>query len=126
MTSEDGFTLIEALVALLILAIASAGIIGAIETQVDTTRGLEQRTAALWVAENRLAELRLAGGAPPSGTGSVEMLGATWPVRVTARSSDDPDLRLVEIEVGSSSKAAAKEPLMTLRGFVDAGTTTRP
>lgn len=122
MRGEQGFTLIEALVALLILAIASAGIIGAIETQVDTTRGLEQRAAALWVAENQLAELRLAGRAPAAAGATVEMLGAPWQVTVTPRSSDDSDLRLVEVAV---RPPAASAWLVTLRGFVDAGTTTR-
>lgn len=122
MSAERGFTLIEALVALLILAIASAGIIGAIQTHVDTTRALEQRTAALWVAENRLAELRLAGAGVASGDSQVDMLGARWRVSVAPGSSADPDIRQARIDVRLSGRPA---PLVTLRGFVDAGTTTR-
>ena len=56
---EDGFSLIEALVALLILGVTTAGLIRAAEAHVDSIRGMERRAAAQWVAENRLVEARL-------------------------------------------------------------------
>ncbi|WBY09406.1 type II secretion system minor pseudopilin GspI [Sphingomonas sp. 7/4-4] len=55
--TEAGFSLIEALVALAVLAIAAVGLMRTVESHIDSTRGLERRTAAMWVAENRLAEL---------------------------------------------------------------------
>ena len=54
---EQGFSLIEALVALAVLAIATVGLMRTVQTHIDSTRGLERRAAAMWVAENRLAEL---------------------------------------------------------------------
>ena len=57
MKDEHGFSLIEALVALAVLAIATVGLVRAVESHVDSTRALERRAAAMWVAENRLAEL---------------------------------------------------------------------
>lgn len=71
----NGFTLIEALVALAILAVAAAGIIGATERHIDTVSGLERRTAARWVAENKLAELSLTGNDRIPARERVEMLG---------------------------------------------------
>lgn len=114
---EAGFTLIEALVALVIVAIAAAGLIGATERHIDTVAGIEGRTAARWVAENRLAELTLAGEKPGEGEGQVEMLGQQWQVTTTRRTSADPDLRMVEVAVSP----AGGKPLVRLRGFVDAG-----
>ena len=52
---EQGFSLIEALVALAVLAIATVGLMRTVQTHIDSTRGLERRAAAMWVAENRLA-----------------------------------------------------------------------
>ena len=119
--SEQGFTLVESLVALAIIGIAAAGIVGAVERHVDTVRGLEVRAGARWAAENRLAEMALAPGALATPGGEVEMLGQRYSVTATTRSSADPDLRLVEVAAGPVGAA----PLVRLQGFVDAGTTTR-
>jgi general secretion pathway protein I len=113
--SEQGFTLIEALVALAIVAIAAAGVIGATERHIDTVTGIERRTAARWVAENRLAELALAGEGQAASGGLIEMLGQQWQVAETTQPSADPDLRLVEVAVAP----AGGQPLVRLRGFVD-------
>lgn len=109
---DDGFSLIEALVALAILAIATVGLVGAVEQHIDSTRGLERRTAAMWVAENRLAELAI--GAP--GGNLVTMLDANWQVRTTRAGTDDPEIARVRVDVFAEGE---KTPLATLDGFLD-------
>ncbi len=118
--SEQGFSLIEALVALLVLAIASAGLIRAAEAHVDSIRSLERRAAAQLVAENRLVELSLPGAPAPAG--QVEMLGQRWAVRSTEATTDDPDLRKLTVSVSAEGESS---PLVSLDGFRDAGSTTR-
>jgi general secretion pathway protein I len=118
--SEQGFSLIEALVALLVLAIAAAGLVRAAEAHVDSIRSLELRAAAQLVAQNRLAELGLPGGDTAAST--VEMLGQRWAVSVKESGTDDPDLAKVAVMVADAS---GKDPLITLDGFRDKGTTTR-
>ena len=117
--NEQGFSLIEALVALLVLAIAAVGLVRASEAHVDSIRGLERRAAAMWVAENRLAELALPGH--PALPARTEMLGETWHVIATERPTADPDLRAVTISVAAREERA---PLAILDGFVDVGTMT--
>jgi len=117
---ERGFSLIEALVALLVLAIAAAGLVRAAEAHVDSTRGLERRAAAEFVAQNRLAELGLPDAPPQPAT--VEMLGQRWTVAVSEARTGDPDLAKVAISV---SAASDREPLVTLEGFRDKGSTSR-
>lgn len=117
---ERGFTLIEALVALAILAIAAVGLVRAAEAHVDSVRGLELRAAAQWVAENRLVELGLPGAAGRDG--EVAMLGHRWAVATTLSATSDPDLRAARITVRQAGRA---ETSFALDGFVDAGTTTR-
>ncbi|WP_033921351.1 type II secretion system minor pseudopilin GspI [Sphingomonas sp. 37zxx] len=115
---EAGFSLIEAMVALAILAIATVGLIRTTETHIDSTRGMEQRAVAMWVAENRLAELEI-GLAP---TDQVEMLGQPWRVAVRRTGTDDPEIERVRIEVfARDASGRSASPLASLDGFLDAG-----
>lgn len=115
-TGSDGFSLIEALVALVVLAIATVGLIGAVEQHVDSTRGMERRAAAMWVAENRMAELSLGVGA--IGPQQVAMLGTLWQVAATQTRTDDPEIAKVRVSV---TAAGDKAPTAALDGFVDLG-----
>lgn len=116
--ARQGFTLIEALVALAILAVASAGLMRATMAHIDTVGGLQARAIAGWVAENRLVELAVDGGVPQSRTDRVEMLGRFWNVAVSVEGSEDPDLALVTVAV---SPAGETGPAAILTGFVDTG-----
>jgi general secretion pathway protein I len=111
---EAGFSLIEALVALAVLAIATVGLMRTVESHIDSTRAVERRTVAMWVAENRLAEIE-AGIAPQPV--QVEMLGQQWRVAVRRSGTDDPEIQRVRIEVYPAAESA---PLASLDGFVDA------
>jgi general secretion pathway protein I len=113
-SDERGFSLIEAMVALAVLAIATVGLMRTVESHIDSTRGLERRAAAMWVAENRLAELELG---PQSSAGElVEMMGQRWRVAVERRRTDDPEIQRVRIDVYPANE---KAPLASLDGFVD-------
>lgn len=114
MRDEAGFSLIEALVALAVLAIATVGLVGTVESHIDSTRGMERRSAALWVAENRLAELQFGA----AGSALEPMLTEQWRVAVQRQGTDDPDLEKVRIQVFAAN---AKDPLASLDGFVDSG-----
>lgn len=111
---ESGFSLIEALVALAVLAIATVGLMRTVESHIDSTRGVERRSAAMWAAENRLAELE---AGIPVDSGPVDMLGQQWRVAVERRRTDDPEIERVRIAVTAANE---KAPLASLDGFVDA------
>ncbi|MEQ7155607.1 type II secretion system minor pseudopilin GspI [Brevundimonas aurifodinae] len=113
---RSGYSLMEALVALFILAIATVGLTRATQAHVDSVRGLEQRVIAQWVAENRLTELNLRGGAATSDASVVRMLDRDWDVRVSRSATDDPDLIAVEVAVGP---AGSGRETLRLSGFVD-------
>lgn len=111
---QEGFSLIEAMVALSVLAIAAVGLTRAVESHIDSTRGLERRAVAMWVAENRMAELMIRS--EEAGTRDVEMLGQDWRVAVDETATDDPDIHKIRITV---FQGAERAPLASLDGFVD-------
>ncbi|UZK67471.1 type II secretion system minor pseudopilin GspI [Sphingomonas sp. M1-B02] len=111
---DSGFSLIEALVALAVLAIATVGLMRTVESHIDSTRAVERRTTAMWIAENRLAELEVSG--PTAQAEQTEMLGQQWRIAVERRRTDDPEIVRVRINVFPGDESA---PLASLDGFVD-------
>lgn len=113
---DSGFTVIEALIAMAILAISAVALIAVSESQVSRIDGLETRAIAQWVAENRLAELELSGQSQVEAPETVTMLGRDWDMRLNFEETSDPDLaevRISVVETGSSN------PVSVLGGFID-------
>ncbi|MGL5010123.1 MAG: type II secretion system minor pseudopilin GspI, partial [Paracoccaceae bacterium] len=63
---DAGFTLIETLVALAVLAISAVALLATTQAHITRIAGLEARAAATWAAENHLAEITL--GLEPADT----------------------------------------------------------
>lgn len=127
---NSGFTLVEVLVALLVLALAMTALQMRIGQYLDDAAYLRDKTIALWVAQDQLTLLQLAarlGQARPEATqtGSVNMAGRTWywEVQITPGEPDNA-LQLVTpvvIQVSAISAVAAREnPLISLNGVTDA------
>ena len=111
-TAESGFTLIESLVALAVLAISAIALLGATQAHVARIAGLEQRAAAGWAAENHLAELAL--GLSPAADPDP-MLGYPVHLATLASATTDPDLMRVDITASIGDSPA---PVTRLTGFV--------
>src|SRR3569833_2059576 len=88
MSRERGFTLIEILVALAIIATAVAAIVAGVSGYVSNAAYLRDRTLAQWVVMNKVAELQLGNDWPPPGTQHGESLMAdhewSWEVKISA------------------------------------------
>lgn len=115
-----GFTLIEVLVALAVLALALAAAIRGGGAYVGNQVYLQERTLAHWVARNALIELQLDERWPGIGerSGSVEMADQEWEWRAKIEQSPDEDLRRIDVSVWRGTKAVG-EPLAGLSGFVE-------
>lgn len=93
-----GFTLIEVLIALVIISVGIAGVIKYTIQSINVNSILIERTYASWVAENRLVELRNSEERFRSGAGTYDMGGLQWRVRERI-TSISVNLNRVELEV---------------------------
>ncbi len=75
-----GFTLIEVLVALAIVAIGMAAVLGTLTSSASTVLYMRDKTLANWVALNHIAEQRLQPQMPQVGNsdGDVDYAGQKW------------------------------------------------
>ena len=105
MRLQYGFTLLETLVALAIIAIALGASFRALGMATQTTDELRYRLLADWVAENRLAALRASPGLPQLGTRQAEATQAGETFRFEERvSALTGGRRQVDIQVAIVSK----------------------
>lgn len=113
-----GFTLVEILVALAVLAIALTAAAHSLGAAVDTTVALRERMLARWVAEDRLTELELKNEWPALDTkeGDATMGGRRF--HWAQETGVTPVTRLRRVEV-SVMLPGVKVPLVRLTGFVE-------
>lgn len=97
----QGFTLLEVIIALGIVAVGILAVSQAVTGYVDTTIELEQRMVANWVAANRLENQRISGSTTVPGItrGIEEMADRVWYFRETVTATADPFLFRVDIAV---------------------------
>ncbi|WP_225569662.1 type II secretion system minor pseudopilin GspI [Pseudomonas sp. Y24-6] len=124
LSSERGFTLLEVMVALAIFATASIALYSAVQHITRNSAGLSERTQALWIADNRLNELRagmLARGQERQEQ-RVEFGGRQW--WLLTDSEPAPDSRLLKVSVRVSPQASLDDARQYSRahlvGFIEA------
>lgn len=102
--SGRGFTLIEVLVALAIVAITLAAGIKASGALTSNAERLAQTSAAQWCAENQLTELRLSKQFPGTGESSFSctQLGRDYIGRLVVQGTPNPNFRRVEAHIASA------------------------
>jgi general secretion pathway protein I len=96
-----GFTLVEVLVALAIVAVALGAGLRAAGSLIDNAQRLADVTAGQWCADNALVELRLAKQFPGIGATDAEcaQLGRTYHVHIAAQATPNPNFRRIDVRV---------------------------
>jgi general secretion pathway protein I len=113
-----GFTLIEVLVALIIVALGIAAVMSALLSSASATDRLRERAFAEWVAANRLVETRVAEEFPSLGrsTGVASMGGRDWEWRQQVQRTSIDGVVQIVVEVRPADTASADGWLVTLQG----------
>ncbi|MEO5573337.1 MAG: type II secretion system minor pseudopilin GspI [Gammaproteobacteria bacterium] len=97
---QRGFTLLEVMVALAVLAIAMAAVIKGIGANVSNMAYLRDRTLAHWVGMDIITEsqVRRDWPDPPETDGAMLMGEREWHWQITVEETPDPDVRRMVVE----------------------------
>jgi general secretion pathway protein I len=100
-----GFTLIEVLVAMAIVAVTLAAGMRAASALTDNAARLADVVAAQWCADNQLTKLRLARQLPGVGDAdfACEQLGRSYAGKLLTRATPNPNFRRVEAVVSDEA-----------------------
>lgn len=99
--AQRGFTLVEVLVALTIVALCLGAGMRAAGALSSNAQRLEQVTLAQWCAQNQLTEMRLLKTFPGQGetSFSCEQLGQSFTGRLEVKATPNPNFRRIEARV---------------------------
>ncbi len=116
--NSAGFTLLEVLVALAILAIAMAAVSRTASSSIRNVDALRIRVIADWVAQNRLANHQAMSDWPAQGiqTGSEDQAGQTYPWQEEVIDTPNPTMRRIVVSVYSPDDGKFK--LRELTGYL--------
>jgi general secretion pathway protein I len=121
----SGFTLLEVLVALAIFALVAASVLTATARSLQTASRLEEKTLAMWIADNQLVELQLSKNPVAEGRdqGEVGFAGRRWQWQSEVQATREPDMRRVTLWVAPIAQDRSTADLreraaVSLNGFL--------
>jgi general secretion pathway protein I len=117
-----GFTLIEVLVALAIVTVGMAALLGTLTSTADTTSYLRDKTFANWVALNQIALVRISGQLPAPGKsdGDTDFAGRKWHWHQEVSTTQIPGMVRMDVSVRPTDVGSSDSDrgwYATLSGF---------
>jgi general secretion pathway protein I len=117
-----GFTLLEVLVALLLLSLALVALVRTAALEARALAQLKESTLAQWVAANAIAELRLRVPQPQPGErqGQVELGDRRWRWQMQVMATEEARILRLDVAVyaADGDEQARELPAARLTGFV--------
>ena len=107
--NKSGMTLLEVMLALVILATAGLAVMQAASQSLNNQNYLQQKTFATWIASNRLAELKLEEKWPGLAwvREEIEFAGVKWYLRYEGVETANSSFRALDVEVSDSKDGQA-------------------
>ena len=119
MKSEHGFTLVEVLIALAILAIAMSALVQGGGQSALTMEHLRNKSVANWVAQNSVTAIQLEKKWPldRKQSGVEEMAGVRWRWQAESNDTFDEDIKKLQVTV-RMDESDSKTNLATVTAYV--------
>lgn len=121
---KDGFTLLEVLVAMAVVAVAMAALWKGLGQGQAVSQALPERIMARWVAQNHviLKQVMAEWPEPGNNSGSDSMGGRLWFWQEQITNTNDQDMKRITVSVGSSPELMQ----VTLEGYLHRQTAPVP
>ena len=122
----DGFTLVEVLVALMVVAMGLAALMVAVSGTARTSGYLRDKTLAQWMALNRLSEVRLNLNkfGQNTDTGELRFANRTWHYDTRYYDTSIATMKRVVVRVYPGDAKTKGNPLAESTGFVGTSLST--
>ena len=116
----QGFTLLEVLIALAVLALAMGAVIKATSDYTSNQSYLRDRTMAMWVARNVLVQFQVSNEWLSVGErkGTEEMGNQEWRWLAKVSQTEEAELRRLDVNVYSLDSDDDDHPISVLSGFL--------
>lgn len=112
---EQGFSLIEVMVALVILALGGLALLNLMQASTRNTVAVQDRALAMLAAENLLNAELLRQDPHEARSGSYELAGATYDWSLQVNPAGDADLLHLTLEIAPQDSEAVLASIETFR-----------
>ncbi len=114
--SQRGFTLVEVMVALVVVALSLTGIAVVLGNMLSNASWLKESTYASWIAQNKIVELRAANVYPETDetSGNVNFANSEWTWRAVVTETGIENLWRVDVSVSRPGG----DNIRTVTGFI--------
>ena len=115
-SSQKGFTLIEVMVALAVVAVALAALSRAMGLTVANQSNLEERIVATWIAQDELVKLQVLPESRAEEKQQITVFNRNWTTELSTEPTLIPSIQKATMSVTPEGQDTASASLITVIG----------